>query len=175
MPLTLVSLLLSLTVLAGCVTQEPESSRASVTAAVSPYPTVEEWLQQQQQAVALDTAQVVEQLSLLDKDMTIAQLYYYGILNQQLQTYGAWTVARDTFKKIQETEDLPEPQRQLASILRQYNQNRINAYARQQDLVAQQAELQQQLEHAGEEKRLLEQKIQALTALEAAISTRKEE
>jgi hypothetical protein len=175
MPRPLTALLLGLAMLAGCVVQPPEKSHDNTTAAVSPYPSVEEWLQLQQEATELDRAQVAERLAAIDKDMNLAELYRYGILNQQLQTYGAWTVARDTFQKLQENHDLPEAQRQLAGILRLYNQNRINTYARQQELVTQQNELQQKLDHAGEEKRVLEQKIQALTELETAISTRKEE
>ena len=175
MPRPLTALLLSLAMLVGCVVQPPETSHENVTATVSPYPSVEEWLQLQHEATTLDRAQVAERLALMNKDMDLAEQYRYGILNQQLQTYGAWTVARDTFQKLQENADLPEAQRQLAGIFRQYNQNRINAYARQQELVTQQNELQQKLDHAGEEKRLLEHKIQALTELETAISTRKEE
>ena len=66
-------------------------------------------------------------------------------------------------------------QRQLTGILLAYNQNRINWYQRQSELLVENAELEKQLQQAEEDKVLLEQKIQALTDLEADISTRKEQ
>ena len=60
-------------------------------------------------------------------------------------------------------------------MLESYNQNRINWYQRQGELVKQRSQLEEQLDEAEQEKALLEQKIQALTDLEAVISTRKEQ
>lgn len=123
----------------------------------------------------MDTAEVTERLAQVDKPAGSDELFYYGLLNQELQAYGAWTVARDTFQSLQENEALPKDLRQLAGIFRQYNQSRINGYVRQQELAGQTTELQENLGRVENEKRQLEQKIQAITALEAAISTRKEE
>ena len=103
------------------------------------------------------------------------QLFYYGLLNQQLMTYGAWAQARDTFRVLREDKELAEVQRQLVTILQEYNQTRINWYQRQSELLNRNAELQQQLREAEQDKLVLQQKIQALTDLEAAISTRKEQ
>ena len=123
----------------------------------------------------MDTDEVVDQLVRLNKPEGIDQLYYYGLLNQQLQTHGAWAQARDSFRELQQQEGLTTEQRQLAGILLVYNQNRINWYQRQSELLVQNADLKKQLHEAEDEKILLEQKIQALTDLEADISTRKEQ
>jgi hypothetical protein len=175
LPRPLVLLLFSLAVLAGCAAQPPEQTAGDHTAEVVMYATVEEWLNLQQEVSEMDTAGVASRLATVDKTGSTGQLYYYGVLNQQLKTYGAWTVARDTFRKLQENQALRKEQRQLAGILRQYNQNRINGYTRQRALLNERAQLRQDLSRAEDEKRQLAQKIQALTELEAAISTRREE
>ncbi|MEZ5503652.1 MAG: hypothetical protein R3E50_13685 [Halioglobus sp.] len=171
----LTSLLLGLAILSGCATQQPVTETGESASEFVLYPTVQQWLDLLQEVQGMDTTEVTARLSDLDRAAGTGQLYYYGVLNQQLQVYGAWTVARDTFQKLQQNEALPQDQRQLASILRQYNQNRINAYAKQQELAKQTAQLKEELTQAEADKRQLEQKIQALTELEAAISTRKEE
>jgi len=187
LPRPLVALLFTLAILAGCAAQPPDQTTADHIVEVVMYATLEEWLDLQQEVAEMDTAEVASQLARVDKSAVksavksantaanTGQLYYYGVLNQQLKTYGAWTVARDTFQKLQENQALPKEQRQLAGILRQYNQSRINGHARQQALLTERAQLRQDLSHAEDEKRQLAQKIQALTDLEAAISTRREE
>ena len=172
---TLILLLINFAILSGCAIQPPADTVQDSAATMVAFPDIEQWLDLQQEVEAMDSAQVAERLSGIEKSVELRQLYYYGLLNQQLQSYGAWTVARDTFQKLQENEDLPKQQRQLAGILRQYNQNRINGYLRYNSLLTEQTRLQQALSQAEQEKQLLEQKIQALTALEAAISTRREE
>ena len=129
----------------------------------------------EQGVVGMDTEQIEERLTHIDRADGIGQLFYYAVLNQHLPTYGAWTIARDTFQKLQDNEDLPTELRQFAGLLRKYNQSRINAYSEQQDLLSQHSEVQQELQQAEDERLLLEQKIQALTELETVISTRKEE
>ncbi|MEZ5571750.1 MAG: hypothetical protein R3E64_06970 [Halioglobus sp.] len=171
----LISLLLLLLVLTGCTTQPPAESTGEDTANVILFPSVEQWLNLQQEVEAMDIAEVTSRLAVADKSDGVRQLYYYGVLNQRLPTYGAWTVARDAFQKLQENENLPNAQRQLASIFRQYNQNRINSYQRYNNLLTEKTQTQDALSQAEQEKKLLEQKIQALTDVEAAISTRKEE
>ena len=136
---------------------------------------MQRWLHQQQEVSGLDKDEVVEQLVRLNKPEGIDQLYYYGLLNQQLQTQGAWAQARDSFRELQQKEGLTTEQRQLAGILLVYNQNRINWYQRQSELLVENAGLEKQLQQAEEDKVLLEQKIQALTDLEADISTRREQ
>jgi hypothetical protein len=121
-------------------------------------------------AETLDTA-------LADKVMPEGkdQLYHYALLRQHSQNYAAWVNARDAFRRLNADEGLTESQRQLAGIFQAYNQLRINGYQRRSELLDEQAKLQQQLHKAAQDKLLLEQKIQALTELEADISTRRGE
>ena len=62
----------------------------------------------------------------------------------------------------------------MAAILEEYNQSRINWHQRYIELQQENKLLLQQLDDTQQEKLLLEQKIQAVTDLEAEISTRKE-
>ena len=115
------------------------------------------------------------ELAALDMPGNAGDLFYHGLLNQQLQTNAAWVQARDAFRALHEDADLTVEQRQLAGILEAYNQSRINWYQRLSDLLVDNTRLKQQLRDTEQDKLLLEQKIQALTELEADISTRKEE
>jgi hypothetical protein len=175
MPRPLVALLLSLSLLAGCAAPQSQPPAGDHHAAVDRHAGLSKWLDLQQDVAEMDAAEIKTRLTRVDKSTDLDQLYYYGVLNQQLKDYGAWTVARDAFQKLQENRALPKEQRQLAGILRQYNQNRINSYTRQRALLDERAQLQLDLDRAEDEKRQLAQKIQALTELEAAISTRREE
>lgn len=148
---------------------------ASNPSSAKSFSSVEQWLQLQQDVMAMSTDEIVVKLVRVNTPEGVGQLYYYGLLNHQLQTYGAWTLARDTFRDLQQDETLTEAQRQLMVVLEAYNQSRINWYQRQSETVKQNIELEQQLSEAEQEKLLLEQKIQALTDLEAVISTRKEQ
>lgn len=116
-----------------------------------------------------------EELAGLDKPGNAGDLFYHALLNHQLQTNAAWVQARDAFRALQEDDELTVEQRQLAGILEAYNQNRINWYQRHSDLLVDNTRLQQQLRDTEQDKLQLEQKIQALTELEADISTRREE
>jgi lipoprotein NlpI len=175
MPRTLIPLFLCLVVLSACTTQPPVETTKTQKPAVILYPSVEQWLNLQQEVEAMDIAEVKSRLEAADKSDGVRQLYYRGVLNQRLPSYGAWTVARDAFQKLQENEQLPAPQRQLASIFRQYNQSRINSYQRYDALLTNSNQAQQDLGQLEQDKELLEQKIRALTEVEAAISTRREE
>lgn len=175
MPRAIACLLIAFALLSGCTGQRPvETPRQDSQELVKP-PSVEQWLDQMAQVEEMETPRIMEQLKTIDKNAGTSQLFYFGVLNQQLQNYGAWTVARDTFQQLQETETLPIPQRQLANILREYNQSRINAHSRYSALLIEQEELRRGISQAEVEKRQLEQKIQALTEVETAISTRREE
>lgn len=134
-----------------------------------------DWLDQLDGLAEMDTPEVRRQLAIVDKSASVNQLFYFGALNQQLHEYGAWTVARDAFQALQENQSLPIQQRQLAGILRRYNQLRINAYSRYNTLRNEQSALKESLGQAESEKQQLEQKIQALTEVETAISTRQED
>ena len=163
------------TLLAGCATAlPPVIVEAPATADVS-CASMQQWLFQQQKVSGMETDEVVANLVQLKQPEGIDQLFYYGLLNQQLQTNGAWAQARDSFRELQQSDGLTTEQRQLTGILLAYNQNRINWYQRQSELLVVNAELEKQLQQAEEDKVLLEQKIQALTDLEADISDRKEQ
>ena len=171
---SLTSLLLALAI-AGCTVSKPAQVVDQPTPEIVTYSSVQRWLNLQQDVAGLTTEEVVAKLVQVNKPEGADQLFYYGLLNQQLLTYGAWAQARDTFRLLREDEALSEEQRQLVAILQAYNQTRINWYQRQSELLNRHAELQQQLDEAEQDKLVLEQKIQALTDLEAAISTRKEQ
>jgi hypothetical protein len=171
----LVSVLLGLAILAGCVTEPPVKTSGDDTGQGISYPSVEKWLDLEQDVGNMEATQIVERLTQINKEDGVGQMFYYGVLNQHLPTYGAWTLARDTFQRLQENEDLPVELRQFSGILRKYNQVRINAYVQQQEMANKYTRLQQDLHQTEEERELLEQKLQALTELETVISTRKEE
>ena len=114
-------------------------------------------------------------LATVDPLASSADLFYYGLLKQQLQAYESWTEARDAFRALREEDGLTIEQRQLAGILEAYNQRRINWHQQYTELQAQYATMEEALAEAEQEKALLEQKIQALTDLETVISDRKEE
>jgi hypothetical protein len=163
------------TLLAGCATAPPPVIVEVPATADASCASMQEWLFQQQKVSGMETDEVVANLVRLSQPEGIDQLFYYGLLNQQLQTNGAWAQARDSFRELQQSDGLTTEQRQLTGILLAYNQNRINWYQRQSELLVENAELEKQLQQAEEDKVLLEQKIQALTDLEADISTRKEQ
>jgi hypothetical protein len=171
---SLIPLLLGAVLLAGCgslqsvqpidMADDESSSRL-----------IPGWLQLHAEVRQLTEEEIVEQLVDVGLPEGDEALYYYGLLNQQLNSYGAWIQARDAFSKLAESENLLAGQRELAVVFRVYNQDRINTQAKLNKLNARGNELQERLVLAEEEKRLLQQKIQALTDLESAISTRKEE
>ncbi len=171
---SLATVALALTILTGCGAS-PSQVAAPTTPETTTYSSVQQWLSLQQDVASMNTEEVVAKLVRENKPDSAGQLFYYGLLNQQLQTFDAWAQARDAFRQLHEDEALAVEQRQLAGILQNYNQNRINWYQRQAELLKQHAQLKQQLSDAKQDKLLLEQKIQALTDLEAVISTRKEQ
>jgi DNA repair exonuclease SbcCD ATPase subunit len=171
----LTSILLGAAILSGCVAQPPVDTSAEKTTSVISRSPIDDWLDQLNAVENMSPSEVMQQLEAVDKTANDDQLFYYGALNQTLQSYGAWTVARDTFQLLQEKQTLPKEQRQLANLLRQYNQSRINGHSRYNTLLDEQTELRERLSRAENEKRQLEEKIEALTELETAISTRQED
>ena len=167
--------ILLLGILAGCTTTPPAQVVDHSRPENAAWTALQQWLNLQQDVAMMSTEKVVAELVQVGKPVSTEELLYFGLLNQQLQTFGGWTQARDAFRQLQDDESLEVQQRQLASIFLEYNQNRINWYQRQAELLNRHAELRQQLADAEQDKLLLEQKIQALTDLEAAISTRKEQ
>lgn len=171
---TLTIALLALAVLVACtmppsaVVQQPNPGVVIVTG-------VQQWLKLQQDIAGMDTEKLNTALAHKVTPESTDELYHYALLLQHSQNYAAWVKARDAFRQLYADEGLTESQRQLVDIFQAYNQLRINGYQRQSELLDEQAKLQQQLHKAAQDKFLLEQKIQALTELEADISTRREE
>lgn len=172
---TLALLVLCLAMLTACTSLKPAQIDTTVPAEIVAYTSLQRWLEQLQQASEMPQTEVLEELVKLKKPTEPNELFYYAALNQQLETFASWANARDSFRLLQANEQLTPAQHQLAGILQQYNQSRINWYQRQSELLLDQQNLLETLSLAEQEKKVLETKIQALTDLEAAISTRKEQ
>jgi len=125
---------------------------------------VQQWLSLHQRVAGMSSEEVE---AALDQPDSANRLFYFGLLHNQGQTYGAWAQARDSFRQLLVEEGLTKAQRQLATIFQWSNQSRINGYQRENNLG-------QQLLESEQNKLLLEQKIQALTDVETVMSTRKE-
>ena len=166
-----------LALLAGCTLVPPAEppSRNGTTLKVVETCSLQRWLAMQEEVAAMTSEQASAQLAGVDPLSSSADLFYFGLLKQQIQLYEAWIEARDTFRVLREEDGLTIEQRQLAGILEAYNQRRINWHQQFSELQSQYATMEEALADAEKEKALLEQKIQALTDLETVISDRKEE
>ncbi len=172
-------LILAVILFAGCSlvsTSSPQTApRPPATSAMQP-PAVLHWLNLQQDVVAMQPADLHTELEKIAGVPERGEaLYYYGLLHQQLKEYEHWITARDAFRQVRQDPELDLDQRQLAGILERYNQSRINWYSRQTELLQRYSHLERELDALYDEKELLEQKIQALTDLEAVMSNRKEQ
>jgi hypothetical protein len=158
----------------GCASSPPAQVVQSPTPTVIPDPVLQRWLTQEAAVKSKTTEQINTELATMGKPDTVDGLFYVALLNQQSQAYSGWTQARDIFRQLSQDTQLAPQYRQLAAILEEYNQSRINWHQRYIDLQQENKLLLQQLDDTAQEKLLLEQKIQAVTDLEAEISTRKE-
>jgi len=143
--------------------------------AVQLYPNVHRWLELQREVGAMSQEDALQRLEQITAPEGPGQQFYYGLLKHQLNSYGAWIQARDVFQALREDDALSAHQKDLVQLLLQFNQSRINWQSKYSALLEQQGEVETTLEQVELEKSILEQKIQALTELESAISTRKEE
>jgi hypothetical protein len=169
-PLTIAAVFL--VTLAGCAT--PSQLTLKTTANVATSTQLQNWLELQREVSAMSIEEVDQQLTELGKPKGTQQLFYFGLLNQQLDAFTKWTQARDVFRQLDEDTSLDEEQRSLAAILERYNQSRINWYLQRRQLLENNETLQAELGASREENKLLEQKIKAITDLETSISTRME-
>ena len=177
MPRTLALAVLLLTLLPGCALQPPaeEPPRKDTTLKVVEICSPQRWLAMQEEVAAMTSEEATAALAEVDPLAGAADLFYFGLLKQQLQRYAAWTEARDAFRTLQEQDGLTPEQRQMAGVLEAYNQRRINWYQRYSELQQDYDSLEQALADAEQEKALLQEQIQALTDLETVISDRKEQ
>jgi len=169
-PLTIAAVFL--VALAGCAT--PSLPALKTTPDVAASSQLQIWLELQREVSAMSIEEVDQQLTELGKPKGTQQLFYFGLLNQQLDAFTKWTQARDVFRQLDEDTSLDEEQRSLAAILERYNQSRINWYLQRRQLLENNETLQAELDSSREENKLLEQKLKAITDLETSISTRME-
>lgn len=109
------------------------------------------------------------------------ELYRYALVNQQLADRMGWIRARDSFRALADMKLSPELLT-LVSLLQQHNQKMINADARNTRLIQavsqsdeQQKILAQELEESQHALGKLQQQLEALKAVEAAISNKRAE
>jgi DNA repair exonuclease SbcCD ATPase subunit len=136
---------------------------------------VREWLAWQAQLAALESSDIEAQLANLAAPATADQRFYYALLNQETARYDNWVTARDFFRQLHLDNSLQAEQRELAGLMEQYNQKRINWHHRHEQLQQRYRELEDHLRQLQQQNTLLEQQIQAITDLEETISTRREE
>lgn len=180
MPSTLarIATALCLGLLAACAitdTEAPSDLLAPVEPLVVMDPSIQRWLDLQQQVASMPIEDIKTQLEGAPYPDDTSEMFYFGLLNQHSQDYEGWIRARDAFRVLHNDERLSPERRQMAALLEMVNQKRINWYQRYMDLLAVNDELQRKLEKSEEEKDLLQKKIDALTELEAQISTRKDQ
>ena len=164
--------------LVGCVSTSPPQPSPEVQTPnpeIADYHALRDWLDLQQAVSVMSEEQVVDELVEVGEPEEPQAWFYVALLNQQLNTYDSWVLARDALQVLIESEGLTGGQRQLADIFMRYNQKRINWYLAYQDASEEHAAVEQQLQEAREQNTVLEQKIQAITDLETTISTRKEQ
>ena len=154
--------------LASCSVVNPTQVVEEATPEILSHDPVQRWLELHQHVAGMSREELDVKLATLDKPNNANQLFYFALLHNQGDTYGAWAQARDSFRQLLEEKSLTESQRQLASIFQMSNQSRINGYQRED-------KLQLHLLESEQNKLLLEQKIQAITDVETVMSTREEE
>jgi hypothetical protein len=173
-PLLVIAALVLVT-LAGCATQPQTTIETPADALTCTCTQLQNWLELQRKVLAMSNEKVEQQLTSLGEPKGPRQLFYFGLLHQQLDTFAGWPKARDVFRQLAEDARLAKEQRGLAAILERYNQSRINWYLQHRQLLENNETLKSKLRTSREENDLLEQKIKAITDLETSISTRKEQ
>lgn len=162
-------LLIALSILSGCELLPTQSSIAMER----PLPVTElqglnNWLTITHQVSNLTAEEAITELSKRGKPDSGQDLFYYAILNQQLNHREGWIQARDAFRKLTNDTSLDSNLRELARIMQTHNQALINWHSRH-------THLQKELAESVLDRDLLQRKIEALTELEAAISHRKQQ
>lgn len=164
---------LFLVTLAGCVAQPQTPTERPTDELTCTCVQLQNMLDQQDTVSTMSAGEITEQLASLGQPKGAQQLFYFGLLNQQLDAFAAWTRARDAFRELAADTGLAREQRDLAAILERYNQSRINWYQQHRQVLANYETLQAELGASQEENKLLQHKIKAITDLETSISTRK--
>ncbi|MEM1155042.1 MAG: hypothetical protein AAGI44_12960, partial [Pseudomonadota bacterium] len=163
--------------LAACQNNPPAENVVVEEAVAKPQQIlpVQHWLRWQETVATMSDAQLITALETSAEPRNDNQSFYYGLLRQQTDSYQDWVKARDIFRTLRQKDKLSVGQRRLAELLERYNQSRINWYQSRRELRIEYESLEGQLVQLQEENRLLENKIEAITELEATIRTRKED
>lgn len=161
----------------GCTGHFPLSkdSHEPMRLQVTELPNLNNWLDMSSQLEAMPSDEVVARLKVANNPQTVNERFYYGLLNQQLGRLDGWVQARDSFRSLADDETLDSSSRELARILQVHNQALINWYERHRHLQKELAVSVLDRELLEERHKELEQKIEALTTLEAVISNRKQQ
>jgi hypothetical protein len=176
MPRTLILCTALTALLAGCAQQATTPATDSVSCqCAEPYEEMGEWLAMERRTSAMDTSEVVAELVRLGRPASASEQFYFGTLNQQLGTPANWRQARDAFRALRKNTELTNEQRNISAMLERYNIYRLDDNKDRNDMLRDQAELERNLEMLKQENAQLEQKIQAITDLEADMSTRIEQ
>jgi hypothetical protein len=173
---------IALLAVAACTSSPPDSTESGMSQDVTDYMQLQTWFSLQQEAEDMSAEQAQSELAGIPEPQNNDELFYFALLNQRVEAYGNWTLARDKFRALRTATGLTHQQRQIASILEQYNQSRINWF-KSRELVQDKNRLledenqvlRNELASAESERQLLEEKIRAITDLERAISTRREQ
>jgi hypothetical protein len=181
-PLASLAILLALLVLASCSSGPRPQSELSHAQALNDYEELRKWLSLHRDVESMSTTQATAALRSSRKSEKPDDVFYYALLNQRIDAYGNWTLARDKFRELSTTPGLTDQQRQLVLIFERYNQTRINWYMRRElvehnnrVLKHENQALHGELATSQSERLLLQQKIQAITDLETAIIIREEQ
>ena len=170
------SFLVALMMLPGCSgpfsisDDAPEPMRLEVTELQN----LNHWLAMSEQVQAMTADEAMAMLRKMDSPNMASEQFYFGLLNQQLGRFDGWIQARDAFRKLANDTALDTSTRELARILLAHNQALINWHERHRHLQKELAVSVLDRELMEEKHQELEQKIEALTDLEAVISHRKQ-
>jgi hypothetical protein len=180
-PLITSLLLLITLLLAGCGKFPLSSDSAhSRVLRVTELQSLNHWLALSEEVDAMSIEQVNEALKDFKNPVSQNALFYYGALNQKLGRIDGWIRARDAFRKLGNDQTSGTNSREsgvfeLARILDAHNQALINWHERHRHLQKELAESVLDREALEQKHQLLEQKVEALTDLEAVISHRKQQ
>lgn len=178
-----VLLVLSVVFLSGCqVKPQPsqlESQLRSQFNVVGKGQT-ELWIALMANVMAYDQEQAEDAFNSFNKPLNEPlELYRYGLVNQQLADRMGWIRARDSFRALASTK-LSQELLALVMQLERHNQKMINADARNTRLIQaisqsdiQQKALAEELEISQHALAKLQQQLEALKAVEAAISIKR--
>lgn len=180
-PLIAGCLILITLLLAGCGKFPMFSDSAhSRVLRVTELQSLNHWLVLSEEVDAMSIEEVEETLKDFETPVSPSALFYYGALNQKLERIDGWIQARDAFRKLGNDQILGSGSsksgvRELARILEAHNQSLINWHERHRHLQKELAESVLDREALEQKHQLLEQKVEALTDLEAVISHRKQQ